>query len=139
MVIRTLALAAVSTLVFSASALAAKSRPYSGVSTNKEIYVYGDPDPRKDEGKVTFQGGSNAVTKFKLKGQKFMCGASPAAIPVSVAKIKLDSSGKGKGTFTDPNVGPFTIKIKVRQRQELRHDHADRAVQRQGDVLRQRK
>ena len=35
-------------------------------------------------------------------------------VPVSVAKIQLDSAGKGKGTFTDPNVGPFTVKIKVR-------------------------
>lgn len=114
MVIRTLALAAVSTLVLSASAWAAKSGPYSGVSINKEIYVYGDLEPRKDEGKVTFKGKANSVTKFKLKGQKFMCGPSPIDVPVSVAKIQLDSAGKGKGTFSDPNVGPFTVKIKVR-------------------------
>ena len=114
MVTRTLALAAVSTLVLSASAWAAKSGPYSGVSINKEIYVYGDLEPQTDKGTVTFNGKSKAVTKFKLKGQKFMCGASAFDVPVSVAKIQLDSAGKGKGTFTDPNVGPFTVKIKVR-------------------------
>ena len=114
MIKRTLALTAVSTLVFTASAAAAKPKPYSGASTNKEIYVYGDTDARTDHGKVTFLGGPKAVTKFKLKGQGFMCGASPAEIPVAVAKIKLNSSGKGKGTYTDPNVGAFKIKIKVR-------------------------
>jgi hypothetical protein len=114
MVTRTLALAAVSTLVLSASASAAKLGPYSGVSVNTEIYVYGDLEPRKDEGKVTFKGKSNAVTKFKLKGQQFMCGPSPHDVPVSVAKIELNSAGKGKGTFTDPNVGSFTVRIKVR-------------------------
>ena len=63
MITRTLALTAVSTLVFTASAWAAKSQPYSGASTNKKIYVYGDTDGRTDHGKVTFLGGSNAVTK----------------------------------------------------------------------------
>jgi hypothetical protein len=113
MITRTLALSAVSTLVFTASASAAKPQ-YSGASTNKKIYVYGDTDGRTDHGKVTFRGGSNAVTKFKLKGQAFMCGASPAEIPVAVAKIKLNSSGEGKATYKDPNVGAFKIKIKVR-------------------------
>jgi hypothetical protein len=118
MITRTLALAAVSTFVLSASASAlasaAKPGPYSGTSTNKEIYVYGDIDPQTDRGKVTFKGESNAVTKFKLKGQRFMCGASPAEIPVSVAKIKLNSTGQGKGTYTNPNVGAFKVRIKVR-------------------------
>ena len=114
MVTRTLALAAVSTLVLSASAWAATPGSYSGDSINKEIYSYGDLEPQTDKGKVTFKGKSKSVTKFKLKGQQFMCGASPYDVPVSVAKIQLDSAGKGKGTFTDPNVGPFTVKIKVR-------------------------
>lgn len=114
MIARTLALAAVSTLVLSASASAAKPGPYSGASTNKEIYLYGDIEPRTDKGKVTFKGKSNAVTKLKLKGQQFMCGASPHEIPVSVAKIKLNSAGKGKGTYTNPDVGAFKIKITVR-------------------------
>jgi|SRR6185503_18849588 len=113
MVTRTLALATATTLVLTASAWAAKAGSYSGVSINKEIYVYGDLEPRMDKGQVTFQGKSSVVTKFKLKGQQFMCGPSPIDVPVSVAKIKLDSAGKGKGTFTDPNVGPFTVKIKV--------------------------
>ena len=82
MVTRTLALAAVSTLVLSASAWAAKSGPYSGVSINKEIYVYGDLEPQTDKGTVTFKGKTKAVTKFKLKGQKFMCGASAFEVPV---------------------------------------------------------
>jgi hypothetical protein len=113
MISRTLALAVVSTFVLPASASAATPRSYSGTSANKKIYVYGDIDPRTDKGKVTFSVGS-AVTKFKLKGQGFMCGASPAEIPVELSKIKLDSSGKGKGSYTDPNVGGFKIKITVR-------------------------
>ena len=114
MVTRTLALAALTTLVLSSSALAAKPGPYSGSSVNKEIYVYGDLEPQTDKGKVTFKGKSNAVKKFKLKGQQFMCGASPIAVPVSLAKIALNSAGKGKAVYTDPNVGTFAVKIKVR-------------------------
>jgi hypothetical protein len=114
MISRALVLAVVSTFVLSASASAAKPRSYSGTSANKKIYLYGDIDPRTDKGKVTFSGGSDAVTKFKLKGQGFMCGASPAEIPVELAKIKLNSSGKGKGSYTNPNVGGFKIKITVR-------------------------
>jgi len=113
MVTRTLGLAVAATLVLSAPAWAVKSGPYSGVSTNKEIYGYGVLEPKTDKGTVTFQGKANAVTKFKLKGQQFMCGPSPIDVSVSVAKIKLDSAGKGKGTFSDTNVGPFTVKIKV--------------------------
>ncbi len=48
MVTRTLALAAVSTLGLSASASAAKPGSYSGTSINKEIYLYGDIEPRTD-------------------------------------------------------------------------------------------
>ena len=113
MVTRTLALATATTLVLTASAWAAKAGSYSGVSINKEIYGYGVLEPKTDKGTVTFQGKSNAVTKFKVNGQQFMCGPSPIDVPVSVAKIKLDSAGKGKGTFSDTNVGPFTVKIKV--------------------------
>jgi hypothetical protein len=113
MLSRTLALAAVLTLVLSASASAAKTGPYSGVSTNKEIYYYGDLEPRSDKGKVTFKVKSNAVTKFKLKDQEIMCGATTAKVPVSVARIELDAAGKGKGTYTNPNVGAFKVKIKV--------------------------
>ena len=114
MITRTLAAAAVVTLVLAPSASAAKRGPYSGVSTNKEIYLYGDIEPRTDKGKVTFKVKSSGVTKFKLKGQQFMCGATTAEIPVAVAKIKLNSAGKGKGTFTDPSVGAFKVKVKVR-------------------------
>ena len=56
------------------------------------------------------------MNQFKLQGQKFMCGDSAFVVPVSVAKIRLDSAGWGKGTFTDPIVGPFTVKIKVRDK-----------------------
>jgi hypothetical protein len=114
MVTRTLALAALSTIVLSSSALAAKKGSYSGVSVNKDIYLYGDLEPRKDEGKVTFKAKSNAVTKFKLKGQQFMCGPGPHVVPVAVARIALNSAGKGKGTYADDNVGAFTVKIRVR-------------------------
>jgi hypothetical protein len=114
MTTRTLAVAAACTLVLSASASAAERGPYSGASTNKEIYRYGDIEPQTDKGKVTFKAKSKAVTKFKLKDQEIMCGASPAEIPVSVAKIQLNSKGKGKGTYTNPNVGAFKVKIKVR-------------------------
>ena len=114
MIKRTLALAAVSTLVLSASASAAELGPYSGASSNKEIYRYGDLEPRTDKGKVTFKVKSGAVTKFKLKGQQIMCGASPADVPVAVAKIELNSAGKGKATYTNPNVGAFKIAIRVR-------------------------
>ena len=114
MVTRTLALAALSTLVLSSSALAAKSGPYGGDSVNKEIYVYGDLEPRTDKGKVTFKGKSNAVKKFKLKGQQFMCGSQPIVVPVSLAKIELNAAGKGKAVYTNPNVGAFDVTIKVR-------------------------
>ncbi len=114
MTTRTLALAAVFALLLTASASAAKPGPYSGVSTNKEIYFYGDLEPRTDKGTVTFKVKSNAVKKFKLKGQMIMCGATTATVPVSVAKIELNAAGKGKATYTDPNVGAFTVKIRVR-------------------------
>jgi hypothetical protein len=113
MITRTLALAAVLALVLSASASAAKSGSYGGVSTNKEIYYYGDLEPRTDKGTVTFKVKSDAVTKFRLKGQQIMCGATTATVPVSVAKMELDSAGKGKGTYTHPAVGAFKVKIKV--------------------------
>jgi hypothetical protein len=114
MVKRTVALAALSTLVLSASASAVESGSYSGVSINKEIYVYGDLEPRTDKGKATFKAKSSAVTKFKLKGQKFMCGPGAHDVPVSLPKITLNSAGKGKGTYTDQNVGTFEVKITVR-------------------------
>jgi hypothetical protein len=114
MIKRILALATVSTLVLSASASAAEPGSYSGTSVNKEIYLYGDIDPRTDKGKVTFKVTSNAVKKFKLKTQQFMCGAMTAEIPVAVSKIQLNSSGKGKGTYTTPEVGAFEVKLTVR-------------------------
>ena len=114
MIRRTLALAAVSTLVLAASASAAKSGPYAGTSVNKEIYLYGDIEPRTDKGKVTFRVKSNAVKRFKLKAQQFMCGATVAEIPVAIARIELNSFGRGKGTFTDPSVGAFKVRIRVR-------------------------
>ena len=49
---------------------------------------------------LAFNVKSKTVKAFKLKGQLFMCGASPADVPVAVAKIKLNASGQGKGTFT---------------------------------------
>jgi hypothetical protein len=114
MITRTLALAAVSALVLSASASAAEPGSYGGTSVNEEIYLYGDIEPRTDEGKVTFKVKSNAVKKFKLKTQQFMCGATTAEVRVSVARIELNGKGKGKGTFSDPSVGEFEVKIKVR-------------------------
>jgi hypothetical protein len=114
MITRTLALAAVSTLGLSASSSAATPGSYSGTSINKEIYLYGDIEPRTDKGKVTFKVGSNTVTKLKLKLQQIMCGATTAEVPVSVPKIQLNSSGKGKGKYTNPNVGAFEVKITVR-------------------------
>jgi hypothetical protein len=114
MITRTLALVAVSTLLLSASASAAEPGSYSGTSVNKEIYFYGDIDPRTDKGKATFKVKSNAVKKFKLSKQQFMCGATTAEIAVEVAKMELNSAGKGKGSYSEPSVGAFDIKIKVR-------------------------
>jgi hypothetical protein len=114
MITRTLALAAVSSLVVSASASAAEPGSYSGTSVNKEIYLYGDIEPRTDKGKATFDVKSNAVKKFKLSKQMFMCGATTAEIAVTVAKMELNSAGKGKGTYSEPSVGAFDIRIKVR-------------------------
>src|SRR5687767_1901908 len=34
----------------------------------REIYLYGDIEPRTDKGKVTFKVGSNAVTKVQAEG-----------------------------------------------------------------------
>src|SRR5688500_1034257 len=107
MITRTLALAAVSAVVLSASAWAAETGSYSGTSVNKEIYLYGDIEPRTDKGKVTFAVSSRAVKNFKLKAQQVMCGATTAEIPVAVAKIKLNASGRGKGTYTNSSVGAF--------------------------------
>ena len=114
MTTRTLALAAVSTLVLSASASAATPGSYSGTSVNKEIHLYGDIEPRTDKGKATFKVASNTVTKFKLKTQQIMCGATTVEVPVSIAEIELNSAGKGKGKYTNPNVGAFEVKITVR-------------------------
>lgn len=114
MLARTLAFVAVSTLVLSASASAAEPGPYRGVSVNKEIFLYGDVEPRTDKGKVAFRVKTKAVTNFKLKAQQFMCGATTAEIPVSIPKIELSSSGKGKGTYTDPSAGAFEVRITVR-------------------------
>jgi hypothetical protein len=113
---RSLGLAAAFTLALSASALAAaKTGSYSGTSSNKEIYLYGDIEPRTDKGKVTFSVKSSPkrVVNFKLKDQQFMCGPGPHVVPVTVAKMKLNSSGRGKGTYKDPNVGEFKVAIKV--------------------------
>ena len=41
-------------------------------------------------------------------------GPQPIAVPVSLAKIALNSVGKGTATYTDANVGTFDVKIKVR-------------------------
>ena len=114
MITRMLALVAVPALVLTASASAADPGSYSGTSVNKEIYLYGDVEPRTDKGKVTFKVKSNAVKDFKLKTQQVMCGATTAEIPVAVPKIRLNSSGTGKGTYTNPNVGAFEVKITVR-------------------------
>ena len=114
MVTRTLALAALSTLALSASASAVESGSYSGVSVNKEIYVYGDIEPRTDKGKASFKVKANAVTKFKLKGQQIMCGTSPFEVPVAIPKVTLNSAGKGTGTYTDQNLGAFKVKITVK-------------------------
>ena len=114
MVKRSVVLAGLSSLVLCTWASAAEPGSYSGVSVNKEIYVYGDIEPRTDKGTATFKVKSNAVTKFKLKGQRMMCGASAVDVPVSLAKITLSSAGKGKATYTNPQLGPFDVKIRVR-------------------------
>jgi hypothetical protein len=102
MITRTLVLAAVSTLVFTASAAAAKPKPYSGASTNEKIYVYGDTDARTDHGKVTFLGGSNAVTRFKLKGAGVHVRREPGRDSGGGATIKLNSNGKGRAPTRTP-------------------------------------
>jgi len=114
MITRILALAAVSAVVLSAAAWAAETGSYSGTSVNKEVYRYGDVEPRTDKGKVTFAVKSRAVKSFKLKAQQIMCGATTAEVPVAVARIKLNSSGKGKGTYTNSSVGAFEVTIRVR-------------------------
>lgn len=114
MITRMLALAAVPAVVFTASASAAQPGSYSGTSVNKEIYLYGDVEPRTDKGKVTFKVKSNAVRSFKLTTQQIMCGATTAEVPIAVPRIKLDSAGKGKGTYANPDVGAFEVKIRVR-------------------------
>ncbi len=112
---RSFGLAVAFTLALSASALAAAAEPgsYNGASSNNRIYRYGDIEPRTDTGKVTFAVTSKAVVTFKLSGQEIMCGASPHVVPVTVAKIKLNSSGHGNGTYTNPDVGAFKVAIKV--------------------------
>ena len=138
MVTRTLALAAAATLVLSASAWAAKSGSYSGVSVNKEIYGYGVLEPKTDKGKVTFQGKSNAVTKFKLNGQQFMCGPSPDRRSglgrEDQARLRRQGQGHVHGrqcrTVHRQDHG-------AQQRQGLRHHHAHRPLRRRRDVLRQ--
>ena len=85
MITRILALAAVSAVVLSASAGAADTGSYSGTSVNKEIYLYGDIEPRTDEGKVTFAVKSRVVKNFKLKAQQVMCGATTAEISTSIS------------------------------------------------------
>jgi hypothetical protein len=117
MITRILAVAAVPAVVLSISAsVAAAAVPgsYSGTSVNKEIYRYGDVDPRTEKGKVTFAVKSNVVKNFKLKSQQIMCGASPAEVAVAIPKMKLNASGRGKGTYTNSDVGAFEVKITVR-------------------------
>ena len=114
MITRTLALVAVPATLLAASASAAEPGPYSGTSVNKEIFLYGDVDPRTDKGKVAFKVKSNTVKSFKLKAQQVMCGATTAEIPVAVSKIKLNATGRGKGTYDDPDAGAIEVKIRVR-------------------------
>jgi hypothetical protein len=114
MIIRTLALAAVPAFALAAAASAAEPGSYGGTSVNKEIYLYGDVEPRTDKGKVAFKVKSNVVKGFKLTKQQIMCGATTAEIPVAVSKIKLNASGQGKGTYTNPSVGAIEVKIRVR-------------------------
>jgi hypothetical protein len=111
---RSAGLAAVLTLALSASAVAAApSGSYSGTSSNDGIWRYGSEEEVTDKGKATFSVKSNVVRKFKLSGQEFMCGPGAHVIPVSVAKIKLDSAGRGKGTYKNSDVGDFKVSIKV--------------------------
>jgi hypothetical protein len=114
MISRALVLAAIPVVLLVASASAAQRGSYSGTSVNKEIFLYGDVDPRTDKGKVTFKVRANAAKEFKLTAQQFMCGATTAEIPVKVAKITLNATGQGKGTYTDPSTGVFEVKLKVR-------------------------
>ena len=138
MITRALVLAAVPVVLLVASASAAQPGSYSGTSVNKEIFLYGDVDPRTDKGKVTFKVRAHAAKEFKLKAQQFMCGATTAEIPVTVPKITLNATGQGKGTLH----GPVHRRIRgqaqgPRQRQGVRHDHAEGPLPRQGDVHRQ--
>ena len=114
MITRMLVLAALLVVLVVASASAAQSGSYSGTSVNKEIFRYGDVDPRTDKGKVTFKVRARAAKEFKLKAQQFMCGATTAEFPVKVSKITLNATGQGKGTYTDPSTGAFEVKLKVR-------------------------
>ena len=114
---RSVGLAIALTLALSASAFAAaKTGSYSGASSNKEIYLYGDIEPRTDKGKLTFsvKASPSRVVKFKVTDQQFMSGSGPQVVPVTVSKMKLNSSGRGKGSYTNPNVGAFEVKITVR-------------------------
>ena len=114
MITRALVLAAVPLALLVASASAAQPGSYSGTSVNKEIFLYGDVEPRTDKGKVTFKVRAHAAKEFKLKAQQFMCGATTAEIPVKVSTITLNATGQGKGTYTDPSTGAFEVKLKVR-------------------------
>jgi hypothetical protein len=114
MITRMLVLAAVPAVLVVSPASAAQPGSYGGTSVNKEIFLYGDVDPRTDKGKVAFKVRARAAKAFKLKAQQFMCGATTAEIPVAVAKIKLNAAGRGKGTYDDPSVGSFEIRLTVR-------------------------
>ena len=105
MIIRALVLAAaILAAVLVATASAAEPGAYSGTSVNKEIFRYGDVDPRTDKGKVTFKIKANTAKGLKLKGQQFMCGATTAEVPVAVGafevRLKVRDNGKATGTIT---------------------------------------
>lgn len=90
---------------------AAKSGSYGGTSSGKYVQVGSATEPT-DKGKVTFTVRDGKVRTFRLRDQLVQCGP-PAAVPVSVSTIKLNSSGKGSAIYKDPNVGKLKVTITV--------------------------
>lgn len=105
-------LAALALAGLPATALAsAKPGSYKGTSSGRYIQV-GQAEEPTDRGRVTFKVRRNRVLDFRLRGQLMQCGP-PNEVPVTVDRIRLDSSGKGSATYRDPNVGPLKVTIKV--------------------------
>jgi hypothetical protein len=111
---RLLTLALALALAIPAVAQAAvKTGAYSGTSSGK-FQEYGQLEMSTDKGKVAFRVAPGRVVKsFKITGQKIQCGAGGQEVAISIAKIKLNTSGKGNATYSDPSLGKFKVTITV--------------------------